>query len=93
MPSYHCSDNVSIEWNKCNQAFQLYIYICEWISLSHAEKKWEGREKWRYNVNDPWTGVFNEDDCQDKFNIFYELIMDAILIHTSFKKAKNQRLW
>ena len=25
MPSYHCSDNVSVEWNKGNQAFKLYI--------------------------------------------------------------------
>ena len=25
MPSYHCSDNVSIEWNKDNQAFKLYM--------------------------------------------------------------------
>ena len=25
MPSYHCSDNVSIEWNKGNQAFKLYM--------------------------------------------------------------------
>jgi hypothetical protein len=25
MSSYHCSDNVSIEWNKGNQSFKLFI--------------------------------------------------------------------
>ena len=32
--------------------------------------------------------VFNEDDCQDKFNIFYELIMDAINSYFPLKKQK-----
>jgi hypothetical protein len=27
MPSYHCSDNVNIEWNKGNQAFKLYMQV------------------------------------------------------------------
>jgi hypothetical protein len=25
MSSYHCSDNVNIEWNKSNQAIKLYV--------------------------------------------------------------------
>ena len=29
MPSYHCSNNVSIEWNKGNQAFKLYMHVSE----------------------------------------------------------------
>ena len=42
----------------------------------------------RWICNDPWSGVFNEDDCQDKFNIFYELIMDAINAYFPLKKQK-----
>ena len=42
----------------------------------------------RWICNDPWSGVFNEDDCQDKFNIFYELIMDAINSYFPLKKQK-----
>ena len=30
MPSYHCSDNVSIEWNKGNK--HLIIYVSELIT-------------------------------------------------------------
>ena len=39
MPSYHCFDNVSIEWNKGDQVFKLYVselggrlgvLICSW---------------------------------------------------------------
>ena len=42
----------------------------------------------RWICNDPWSGVFNEDDCQDNFNIFFELIMDAINSYFPLKKQK-----
>jgi hypothetical protein len=34
MPSYHCSDNVSIEWYKGNQAFKFY-YVSELGGTTH----------------------------------------------------------
>ena len=42
----------------------------------------------RWICNDPWSGVFNEDDCQDKLDTFYELIMDAINLYFPLKKQK-----
>ena len=39
----------------------------------------------RWICNDPWSSVFNEDDCED---IFYELIMDAINLYFPLKKQK-----
>ena len=42
----------------------------------------------RWICNDPWSGVFNEDDCQGKFDTFYELIMDAINLYFPLKKPK-----
>ena len=50
----------------------------------------------RWICNDPWSGVFNEDDCQDKFDTFYELIMDAINLYFHLKKQKisfNDKPW
>ena len=35
-----------------------------------------------------WSSVFNEDDCEDKFDIFYELIMDAINLYFPLEKQK-----
>ena len=42
----------------------------------------------RWICNNPWSSVFNEDDCQDKFNIFYELIMNAVNSYFPLKKQK-----
>ena len=50
----------------------------------------------RWICNDPWSSVFNEDDCEDKFNIFYELIMDTINLYFPLKKQNvsvNDKPW
>ena len=36
MPSYHCSGNARIEWNKSNQTFKLYMRV-NWVTFANGK--------------------------------------------------------
>ena len=62
--------------------------ICERHVLKRDMKDSNVRAFGRWICKDPWSGVFNEDDCQDKFDTFYELTMDTINLYFPLKKQK-----
>ena len=65
LPNFGSSDHFSI---LINPSAPNYI-IRERHVYKRETKDSNVRAFGRWICNDPWSGVFNEDDCQDKFNI------------------------
>jgi hypothetical protein len=68
MPSYHCSDNVSIEWNKGNQAFKLYMGLHILMNLRPERNELTVTTNWQI-----LDLIINERDVNGKFRVYLKI--------------------